>query len=157
VHISELGGDYYKFDESRFELRGERTGVRYSIGDKVHVQVSRVDLDARRMDFRLLKGRFAGGAAGGTPLGKAVIGKSVMGKAAAAKPKRRHAIDNEAENIDGLITTADLTSQLLPDSLPRGGSRQGAASKPGHAAVTQNKAAAKAKVKRVRAAPKKKR
>jgi len=55
VHISELGGDYYRFDEVRQELRGERTGVRYSIGTRVLVQVSRVDLDARRIDFRLVR------------------------------------------------------------------------------------------------------
>ena len=54
VHITELGGDYYRFDEARQELRGERTGVRYAIGTRVQVQVSRVDLDGRRIDFRLL-------------------------------------------------------------------------------------------------------
>lgn len=54
VHISELGGDYYRFDEVRQELRGERTGIRYGLGSKVHVQVGRVDLDARRIDFRIV-------------------------------------------------------------------------------------------------------
>ena len=54
VHISELGGDYFRFDELRQELRGERTGIRYTIGTPMRVQVSRVDLDARRIDFRLL-------------------------------------------------------------------------------------------------------
>jgi ribonuclease R len=53
VHVTELGGDYYRFDELRQELRGERTGVRYQIGTQLEVQVSRVDLDARRIDFRL--------------------------------------------------------------------------------------------------------
>ena len=55
VHITELGGEYYRFDEARQELRGERTGVRYAIGSRVRVQVSRVDLDARRIDFRLVR------------------------------------------------------------------------------------------------------
>jgi ribonuclease R len=32
VHITELGGEYFKFDEARQELRGERTGIRYHIG-----------------------------------------------------------------------------------------------------------------------------
>ena len=54
VHISELGGDYYRFDEVRQELRGERSGLRYGLGSKVHVQVGRVDLDARRIDFRMV-------------------------------------------------------------------------------------------------------
>lgn len=54
VHITELGGDYYRFDEARQELRGERTGIRFALGSRVRVQVSRVDLDGRRIDFRLL-------------------------------------------------------------------------------------------------------
>jgi ribonuclease R len=55
VHITELGGEYYRFDEVRQELRGERTGVRYAVGSRVRVQVSRVDLDSRRIDFRLVR------------------------------------------------------------------------------------------------------
>ncbi len=54
VHITELGGEYYRFDEARQELRGERTGIRYALGSRVQVQVSRVDLDGRRIDFRLV-------------------------------------------------------------------------------------------------------
>jgi ribonuclease R len=52
IHITELGGDYFRFDEVRQELRGERTGIRYAIGARVRVQVSRVDLDGRKIDFR---------------------------------------------------------------------------------------------------------
>ena len=55
VHITELGGDYFRFDEARQELRGERSGIRYGIGTRVRVQVSRVDLDGRRIDFRLIR------------------------------------------------------------------------------------------------------
>jgi ribonuclease R len=55
VHITELGGEYFRFDEMRQELRGERTGIRYSIGSRVRVQVSRVDLDGRKIDFRLIR------------------------------------------------------------------------------------------------------
>jgi ribonuclease R len=55
VHITELGGEYYRFDEVRQELRGERTGVRYAVGARVRVQVSRVDLDGRRIDFRMVR------------------------------------------------------------------------------------------------------
>ena len=54
VHITELGGEYFRFDEARQELRGERTGTRYAIGTRVRVQVSRVDLDGRKIDFRLV-------------------------------------------------------------------------------------------------------
>ena len=54
VHITELGGDYFRFDEHRQELRGERTGIRYTIGTRMRVQVSRVDLDGRKIDFRIV-------------------------------------------------------------------------------------------------------
>ncbi|MFP8835720.1 ribonuclease R [Hydrogenophaga sp. XSHU_21] len=56
VHITELGGEYFRYDEARQELRGERTGIRYALGSRVQVQVSRVDLDGRRIDFRLVTG-----------------------------------------------------------------------------------------------------
>ncbi|WP_119287123.1 ribonuclease R [Azohydromonas sediminis] len=55
VHITELGGEYFRFDEARQELRGERTGIRYGVGTRVRVQVSRVDLDGRKIDFRLVR------------------------------------------------------------------------------------------------------
>lgn len=55
IHITELGGEYYRFDEVRQELRGERTGIRYATGARVRVQVSRVDLDGRKIDFRLIR------------------------------------------------------------------------------------------------------
>ena len=54
VHVTELGADHFKFDDARHELRGERTGIRYQLTDRVTVQVSRVDLDARKIDLRLV-------------------------------------------------------------------------------------------------------
>lgn len=54
VHVTELGADYFQYDEMRHELRGERTGIRYQLTDRVTVQISRVDLDARKIDLRLV-------------------------------------------------------------------------------------------------------
>ncbi|NLC36121.1 MAG: ribonuclease R [Alcaligenaceae bacterium] len=56
VHVSELGSDYFQYNEASHELRGERTGMRYRLTDSVQVQVARVDLEARRIEFRLVKG-----------------------------------------------------------------------------------------------------
>jgi len=56
VHVSELGSEYFQFNEPMHELRGERTGLRYRLADRVAVQVARVDLEARRIEFRLVKG-----------------------------------------------------------------------------------------------------
>ncbi len=55
VHITELGGEYFRYDEVRQELRGERSGIKYAVGSRVRVQVSRVDLDGRKIDFRLVR------------------------------------------------------------------------------------------------------
>ena len=54
VHVSELGAEYFQHNEVLHELRGERTGVRFRLYDPVSVLVSRVDLDGRRIEFRLV-------------------------------------------------------------------------------------------------------
>ena len=56
MHVSELGTDYFQFNEAMHELRGERTGQRFRLTDPVSVQVSRVDLEARKIEFRLVRG-----------------------------------------------------------------------------------------------------
>ncbi len=53
VHISELGSDYFHFDAARHQLLGERTGTRYRLGDRVTVELVRVDLEQARIDFTL--------------------------------------------------------------------------------------------------------
>lgn len=55
IHISSLPGDYYHFDAAHQRLQGERSGKSFRLGDKVKVQVVRVDLDERKIDFELLK------------------------------------------------------------------------------------------------------
>jgi ribonuclease R len=55
VHISDLGSDYFHFDEARHELMGERTRVRYRLSDRVRVQLIRADLETSKIDFRLLE------------------------------------------------------------------------------------------------------
>lgn len=55
VHVSELGSEYFQYNDATHELRGERTGRRFRLTDALHVQVSRVDLEARRIEFRLVQ------------------------------------------------------------------------------------------------------
>ena len=43
--------DYYAFDAVKHRLVGERTGKIYRLGDYMHVQVVRVDLDERKIDI----------------------------------------------------------------------------------------------------------
>jgi ribonuclease R len=56
VHISTLSDDYYVFDESAHTLEGRRTKKRYRLGDKVRVEVVRVDTVRRQVDFRVASG-----------------------------------------------------------------------------------------------------
>ncbi len=51
VHVSDMTDDYYVFDEKRFCLRGKRTKKVYGIGDKLDVQVARVDVESRQISF----------------------------------------------------------------------------------------------------------
>src|SRR5262249_37320898 len=53
VHISSMADDYYRFLEGSHTLRGENTHKVYRLGDKVRVQVVRVDLDRRQIDLGL--------------------------------------------------------------------------------------------------------
>jgi ribonuclease R len=53
VHISELGNDYFRHDAMRHELRGERSGERFRLGDRLRVKLVRVDLEQARLEFVL--------------------------------------------------------------------------------------------------------
>lgn len=57
VHISSLTDDYYIYEEDKYRLIGKRTGNIYRLGDSVKIQVVRVDVEARRIDFELYQPR----------------------------------------------------------------------------------------------------
>ena len=54
IHITALGDDYYRFNEVDRVLFGESNGQRYRAGQKIEVQIARVDLEQRRIDFELV-------------------------------------------------------------------------------------------------------
>ncbi|HET7294263.1 MAG TPA: ribonuclease R [Vicinamibacteria bacterium] len=54
VHVSSMSDDYYAFNEKAHLLKGENTKRVYRLGDKVEVQVVRVDLERRQLDFALV-------------------------------------------------------------------------------------------------------
>jgi ribonuclease R len=69
VHVSSMTDDYYVFNEKAHALKGENTRKVYRLGDKVEVQVVRVDLERRQVDFALVDvlERAAAGARKGRP------------------------------------------------------------------------------------------
>jgi ribonuclease R len=55
VHVSTMADDYYRFVEGAHLLRGENTQKVYRLGDKVKVQVIRVNMDVRQIDLGLVE------------------------------------------------------------------------------------------------------
>ena len=55
VHISSMADDYYRFVEQQHMLHGENTKKVYRLGDKVRVQVVRVDMERRQVDLGLVE------------------------------------------------------------------------------------------------------
>jgi len=70
VHISNLGQDYFHFDPTSHQLKGERSNVNFRLGDSVQVKVVRVDLDEKKIDFELVKKEAASKKVGGAPVKK---------------------------------------------------------------------------------------
>jgi len=54
VHVSELGADYFQFDNIKHQMLGERTGQRFRLGDRVRVRLVRADLESNKIDFVLV-------------------------------------------------------------------------------------------------------
>ena len=55
VHVTSLVDDFFRYNESTYELIGEVTNLRYKLGQKVHVMVMNTDKVMRTIDFRLVK------------------------------------------------------------------------------------------------------
>lgn len=89
VHITALPGDYYHFDAAHQRLTGERSGRSFALGNRVRVQVARVDLDDKKIDLELLdsqpskKGKGARKAGGKTQGAKGGAAKTGRNKASA--------------------------------------------------------------------------
>ncbi len=121
VHITELGGEYFRFDEARQELRGERTGIRYALGSRVNVQVSRVDLDGRRIDFRLV-------ASGDDLVLRAMRDKGSLSDAAdesgrAGKPRRSRGGASPSPGRQGSAAAAPI-GDLPPSARKSAGAKK---------------------------------
>ena len=82
VHISELGEDYFNYRAETMSIEGERSGLRFSMGDKVVVQVARADLDTRKIDLMLI----SGGSLPGKGKKHAAKGKTATAKGKARSP-----------------------------------------------------------------------
>ena len=84
VHVSALTNDYYHYNAETFTLNGERSGYRFALMDAVEIQVAKVDIDDRKIDFELLshKGKALHES------GKSKKAAKKVAKAAAAKAEK---------------------------------------------------------------------
>ncbi len=55
IRVNDLPDDYWIFEDGRSCLRGQRTGRRLSLGDRVKVQIIAVNIPSRKMDLRLME------------------------------------------------------------------------------------------------------
>jgi ribonuclease R len=99
IHVANIGHEYFRFEEDRRALVGERSGERYTLGDRLKVRVARVDPSERKIDFELLErlgAAFhpktkAGRSAPVGPTRGAARGKAAAGKAKAKGPRGKRA------------------------------------------------------------------
>ena len=82
AHMRDIEGDFYIFDETNYELVGQSTGRRFTLGDAVRIRVERADLRKRQLDFSLIPAHHANGASEQETAGR------VVRKPAARKAKR---------------------------------------------------------------------
>ena len=103
VHISDLGEDYFNYLPEIMAIEGERSGVRFSMGERVTVKVARADLDTSKIDLVLISGGTVG-KKGRKPSRKAdnsglenkrSAGKKVKAEAAPAPAKSRSKAKNQ--------------------------------------------------------------
>jgi ribonuclease R len=85
VHISELGADYFQYDQVKHCLLGERTGKAYRLGDRVKVKVARVDIENTKIDLVLA--------------GTAAAGVTVRVKSASGREERTNAPARKSHSL----------------------------------------------------------
>lgn len=55
IHVSQLGEDYFVYDQASQSLVGQNRGQAFSLGDEVKIQVAGVNLEERKIDFKLIQ------------------------------------------------------------------------------------------------------
>jgi len=86
VHADSLTDDYYRFDRASHTLAGHRSGNVFRLGDVLRVAVTRVDLERRELDFRLVQRKKK--AKKQSPVSKKKPTKSMQRKGKVAKRGR---------------------------------------------------------------------
>jgi ribonuclease R len=100
VHVSDLGADYFQFDNIKHQMLGERTGQRFRLGDRVRVKLVRADLESNRIDFVLAGSEKA--YAGSKSLGHAKsIGQALCWPSAGSQGGPRSSAGDQESRTQG--------------------------------------------------------
>jgi ribonuclease R len=122
LHVTDLGNDYFIHDKARHEMVGERTGVRYRLGDRLTVKVVRVDLETARIDFTLASSAESSSDNSDT---------STPSEAGTSSLKKSQVIDNRAKAATPYSTKAGKTAGSKPAGRSASGSFSASADKAG--------------------------
>ncbi|MDX6767708.1 MAG: ribonuclease R [Candidatus Methylacidiphilales bacterium] len=56
IHISSLGSDFFNYDERQRRIIGNRSKKSFKVGDRLNVQVEKIDTQRHQIDFKLAGG-----------------------------------------------------------------------------------------------------
>jgi ribonuclease R len=54
IKVRDLGTDFYSLDEKNYTIKGEKTGVKFTLGDKIKFKVVSADMERRVLDYTLV-------------------------------------------------------------------------------------------------------
>jgi ribonuclease R len=100
VHVSTMADDYYRFVERAHFLRGERNERVYRLGDRVNVQVIRVDLERRQIDLGLTEILEAVRRQGGGGKGRGAAPGQRQGQRPGQRQGQRPAREGQGQSRD---------------------------------------------------------
>lgn len=113
VHISELGDDFFEYDNRNQVLLGKATGQVFGLGDTLVVQVAGVSLEEKKIDFKLVSKQKSANSYDIKQIKKSLSGlsddpkKIVLAKKSAKNTK-------EAKNIENVTKMSHKKTKVKP-------------------------------------------
>lgn len=144
IHVSQLGDDYFVYDQPSQSLVGQSRGQTFSLGDEVKIKVAAVNLEERKIDFELLQQL--------THAGRAIRSKAPR----VAKTQASEQVFSERPSRQAAAPTGDENGERPPIKKKPKGKPSSYSKKPGKNTAAKSEAKAKDKVKKKAKAKKKK-
>ena len=107
IHVSQLGDDFFVFDQASQSLIGQARGQSFSLGDEVKIKVAAVNLEDRKIDFELMQQL--------THAGRAIR----MRAPRVAKPFSREATEEVFSERPSKATLSENGEQPVPKKKPK--------------------------------------